>query len=297
MPPATDALESESKCEFEFDVATAVDHEGDDRWSIAVDEGFTVGPKPNGGYLLAMAARAAGEALGHAGSDHHDPLAASAHFLWAPDPGPAEVHVEVLRTGRSASQVRTTLTQGAQRCLDATFTMGRLPDDEDPALWSSRPPVDLPPIEECIRLPASREGAPFVVSIMDRAHLHADPACLGFASGTPSGRGELRGWLSFGDGRPADPLGLLFFLDCFPPATFDIGRSGWVPTLSLSAYVRARPAAGPLRARQVAQVVRDARVDEVCEIWDAAGRLVGQATQLAGIRFEEPGSLVAFPGS
>jgi hypothetical protein len=254
-----------------------------------------VGPKPNGGYLLAVAARAAGEALDQAGSSHRDPLAATAHYLWAPDPGPADVVVEVLRTGRSASQVRTTLTQDGQRCLDATFTIGLLPHDEDPALWSARPPVELPPIERCVRLPASREGAPFVVSVLDRAHLHVDPACLGFTSGSPSGAGELRGWLSFGDGRPADPLGLLFFLDCFPPATFDIGRSGWVPTLSLSAYLRARPVRGPLRARQAAQMVRDGRVDEVCEIWDAAGRLVGQATQLAGIRFEDPEALVPFP--
>lgn len=282
---------------FEFDVATAVapaDQPG--TFDVVVDAGFTVGPKPNGGYLLAVAARAVGDVLAAAGSEHVDALAATTHFLWAPDPGPATVDVEVLRTGRSASQARATIRQGDRRCVDVTFTMGLLPDEPQPAVWSAVPAIELPPIEECVRLPAHREGAPFVVAIMDRSDLRLDPACLGFALGTPAGRGELRGWVSFGDGRPVDPLGLLYFLDCFPPATFDIGRSGWVPTLSLTTYLRARPAPGPLRAVMRAQHIGSGRVDEVCEIWDAAGTLVAQATQLAAIRFEDESAIAPFPG-
>ena len=275
----------------EFDRATAVEAAGESRWTFTVDEGFTVGPKPNGGYLLAVAARAAGITVGEAGAEHRDPLAASAHYLRAPDPGPAEVTVEVLRTGRGASQALATISQDGRRCVEAAFTLGTLGEDADPAVWSQLPPPAIAAREECVRLPAHREGAPFVVAIMDRTDLRMDPDCLGFALGAPSGRGELRAWVSFADGREADPLGLLYFLDCFPPATFDIGPSGWVPTLSLTAYLRARPVPGPLRARQVAQVVRDGRVDEVCEIWDAADRLVGQATQLAAVRFNDEGSL------
>ena len=59
------------------------------------------------------------------------------------------------------------------------------------------------------------------------------------------------------------------------------------PTLSLTAYVRARPAPGPLRIRQWAQSVDTGRVDEVCEVWDADDRLVAHATQLAAIRIPE----------
>lgn len=280
----------------EFDLATAVRPRPDGTtWDLDVDAGFTVGPKPNGGYLLACAARAAGEALGAAGSTHRDALAASAHYLWAPDPGPAHIDVEVLRTGRSASQVRATIHQGDRRCVDVTLTVGTLPDAPGPATWSALEPVSLPPIEDCTRIPASREGAPFVVAIMDRTDLRMDPACLGFAVGAPTGTGELRAWIAFADDRPVDPLGLLYFLDAFPPATFDIAPSGWVPTLSLTTYLRARPAPGPLRAVQRAQVVADGRVDEVCEIWDATGQLVGQATQLAAVRFNDEAEVVPYP--
>jgi hypothetical protein len=270
----------------EFHLATAVDAAGEGRFTTAIDDGWTVGPKPNGGYLLAILARAAGDACVAGGGAHRDPLAATAHYLWAPDPGPAEVTVDVLRTGRSASHVRATLAQGERTCVEATFTLGTLAEDAPPAWWSGLTPLTLPPIDDCVLIPAHREGMPFVVSIMDRAHVHLDPACMGFAVGQPSGGGELRGWSQWADGAPVDPLGLLFFVDSFPPATFELVASGWVPTLSLTAYAGPRPAPGPLRIVQRAQVVGSDRVDEVCEVWDSADQLVAQATQLAAIRLD-----------
>src|SRR3954452_23299197 len=134
----------------EFDLATAVHRRsGGAIFDAEVDAGWTVGPKPNGGYLLAIAARAAGRELEAAGITHPDPLAATAHYLRAPDPGAAEVAVEVLRPGRSASQVRAVLSQHGKACVDATFTMGSLPDPAPEAWWSDLPPVDLAPIEAC----------------------------------------------------------------------------------------------------------------------------------------------------
>ena len=106
----------------------------------------------------------------------------------------------------------------------------------------------------------------------------------GFATGTPSGRGELRGWLELPGGALFDPVALLFAVDAFPPATFDITFAGWVPTLELTAYVRALPRPGPVRILQRAQLISAERVDEACYVWDGDGRLVAHGTQLAGIR-------------
>lgn len=269
----------------EFDRATAVQPRPDgSTFHAQVDPGWTVGPKPNGGYLLALAARAAADGLATTGGRHRDPIAATAHYLRAPNPGPIEVATQILRAGRSASQVRTALTQGGATCMEATYTLADLPVQATEPWWSAAPPPPVAPYEQCPRIPAHRDGMDFSVSIMDRVELRLDPAVLGFASGQPSGSGELRGWISFADDRPADPLGLLFFLDALPPATLELVATGWVPTLSLTTYLRARPAAGPLRVRMRAQLVSDDRVDEVCEIWDSTGALVGQATQLAAIR-------------
>lgn len=273
---------------YEFDTATTV-RPGNPpgSYDVDIDPGWAVGPKPNGGYLVALAGRAAADALAVAGSDHADPIAATAHFLRAPDPGPGRISTEVLRTGRSASQVQTTILQDDRPCVIATYTVATLATEPGEAWWSNRPPVDLAPFEDCFRLPGEREDAPFPVSIMDRCDLRLDPDDLGFATGQPSGRAELRGWITFADGRPMDALGLLMITDALPPATFDLVQTGWVPTLTITSYVRALPAPGPLRIRQVAQVVDHDRFDEVCEVWDSTGRLVAQATQLAAIRLPE----------
>jgi len=273
---------------YEFDLATDVRSTAEaTSFDITIDAGFAVLGKANGGYLVAVAGRAAGMALAEAAPTHRDPMASTAHYLAAPDPGPAQILTTVLRAGRSASQVRTALIQDGKVCVETTFTMGAVRADGGAQWWSDRRPLELAPREECFRVPSRQEGAPFDLTIMDRVDLRMDPADLGFTRGEPAGRGALRGWISFADGRPIDPLGLLFLLDAFPPATVDLAASGWVPTLSLSAYVRALPTPGPLRMVQRTQVVDGGIIDEVCEAWDSSGRLVAQATQLASVRFAE----------
>ena len=278
---------TDQPAESAFDAATTVTTSADGiSHELAIDPGWTVGTKPNGGYLLAAVARAARATLAHAGSTHADPLAVSATYVTAPDPGAAEILTEVLRTGRTASQVAARLVQDGRTCVEATLTISTLDPAAEP-WWSDEAAVELPPPDECRRLPSAREGAPFTVPIMDRVDLRLDPAVLGFAAGQPGGAGELRGWLSFADGRPFDSLALLFALDALPPATFELAATGWVPTLQLTTYVRAVPAPGPLRVRQRARLVEGGLVDELCEVWDSRGRLVGTATQLAAIRVGE----------
>lgn len=250
---------------------------------ITVDAGWTIAGKPNGGYLLATMARAAGSSVASAeGPEHPHPVTATAHYLTSPDPGPAEVHVEVLRRGRRMSQARARLVRDGSACVEATFTLGRHHSATEP-WWTDVAVPDLPPPDDCVRLPGAGPGG-VSLPIMEQVDLRLDPAVTGFSRGEPAGRGELRGWLSFTDGRAQDPLSLLFALDAFPPATFDLASTGWVPTLELTAYVRALPAPGPLRVRQRARLVEADLVDEVCHVWDSRGRLVAQATQLAGIR-------------
>ncbi|HZA87624.1 MAG TPA: thioesterase family protein [Acidimicrobiales bacterium] len=274
-----------------FDRATAVSAAGGaaDRavFAIEVDPDWTIGDKPNGGYLLATLARAAIATVGSIeGPDHPHPVAATAHYVASPPLGPAEAHLEVLRRGRRMSQTRARLIRDdGSPCVEATFALGR----HDPATepwWSDVAEPDLPPRDDCVRLPGVAPTG-VALPIMQHVDVRLDPAVMGFASGQPSGAGELRGWLTFADGRPPDPLALLFAVDAFPPATFDLAMSGWVPTLELTVYVRGVPAPGPLLVRQRAGLVEAGLVDEVCHVWDSRGRLVAQATQLAGIRVGE----------
>lgn len=257
---------------------TALTETGPGAYDASIDPQWTIAGKPNGGYLLAMLGRAA-----TAISPHRHVIAASAHYLHSPEPGPVRVVAEVLRAGRSASQVHARLLQDGRPCVDSLLTITDLDAGAKPYWDAGLPAASAAPAETCVRLPAL-SPAGFAVPIMDEVDLRIDPATLGFAGGRPSGRGELRGWLALAGDEPFDPIALLYAVDAFPPATFEIELTGWVPTLELSVYVRALPAPGPVQVLQRAQLIDAQRVDETCFVWDSTGRLVAQGTQLAGVR-------------
>src|SRR4051794_39971613 len=107
-----------------FEVVSALTDLEDGRFSGFVSPAWTIAGHPNGGYLLAMLGRAA------ATVSHHDHvIAASAHYLRSPEPGPVQVRAAVLRAGRSASQVRARMRQGDRECVEALLTVSHLEAD------------------------------------------------------------------------------------------------------------------------------------------------------------------------
>jgi hypothetical protein len=252
-----------------------------DAFAAEVDPEWSIAGKPNGGYLLTLCAQAAAQRR-RSGERHPHVIAASATYLSATPFGPVRLQVEELRSGRSGSVLRSRLlTEDGELRVEAMVTFGRLRDDARP-YHDGVPRIQLPPISECVRMSVDAPG--FTVPLMGVLDEHLDPACLGWAAGSPSGEGELRGYLAFSDGRAFDPLALLLAVDALPPATFDVGLTGWVPTMQLSVWVRALPAPGPLVVRQRARLAEAALVDETCDVWDSRGRLVATGHQLAAVR-------------
>lgn len=272
----------------QFDTATAVTREAPGRYVANVDPVWSIGGRPNGGYLMAMVARAACLEVSDAADPDGglDPLAVSASFPASPSPGEVRLEVEVVRRGRAFSTVHARMTQGAATQVDALVTCGHLPHAATTRHDGTTAPV-LPPIDECFELPT--EGPGFEVLLMQVVRQQLDPAVLGWTRGEPSGQPEVRGYVSLADGREPDPLSLVLVVDAAPPPTFALGIRGWIPTLQLSAWVRRRPAPGPLVVRSRPSLVVAADdgtgfTDETCEIWDSTGALVAHGTQLAGLR-------------
>jgi acyl-coenzyme A thioesterase PaaI-like protein len=251
---------------------------GSGRFAGAVSPEWTIRGRPNGGYLLAMLGRAAA-----AVAPHPDVIAASAYYLRAPEPGPVELDAQLLRAGRTASHVEATMSQDGEPCVRALLITSRLDPAASPYWERGLPEPGLVDYERCARLPArSPDGAR--IAIMEQVEVRLEPDSSGFTRGEPGGRGELRGWLALPGGEDFDPGSLLFAVDAFPPATFDLEFSGWVPTLELTVYVRALPQPGPVRVLQRAYLIDGQRVDESCFVWDRSGRIVAQGRQLAGVR-------------
>ena len=274
--------------DLSFDTATAVQETGDPNvFATTVNHLWTVGDKPNGGYLLALLGRAARVTARQAGGPDWEVLSGAITYLRPPGLGPATVHTTLLRSGRTAAHVRTVLVQGPDTLADAVVVLGQLPIDPS-VRYDGTPPFEAPDPEDCVRLtPKIPTGV--YVGIMDVLELRLDPATLPFTPSTPpvGATAELRGWTRFADGRDPDALSLLFFADAIPPATLMIGSSGWVPTLQMSLYVRACPAPGWLAIRMAANLVADGVVDETCVVWDSRGHVVAQGTQLARLRFPD----------
>ncbi len=61
----------------------------------------------------------------------------------------------------------------------------------------------------------------------------------------------------------------------------NLGRSGWAPTVQLTALLRSHPANGWLRLLVDCRAVHDKWFDEDVMVIDSVGRLICQARQLA----------------
>ncbi|MGA5703710.1 thioesterase family protein [Peterkaempfera bronchialis] len=270
----------------EFDRGTAVtEHPAEPGvYRTELDGGWRIGGGINGGLLLATAARALSREL-RSGSGHPDPYSISAYYLSASTPGPATLHTEVVRRGRSVSTGQVSLTQQrpdgtrAER-LRALATYGDL-DALPKDVRTSATPPELPPPDQCIGADQAPPDFLAQADLLHRLDLRLDPACVGWALGAPSGSGTIRGWLRLADGRDPDPLMLLLAADSLPPVTFDLGLFGWTPTLELTVHVRAKPAPGWLLVSHTTRNLAGGYLEEDAEVWDSTGRLVAQSRQLA----------------
>ncbi|MEW2165900.1 thioesterase family protein [Streptomyces sp. NPDC007084] len=267
----------------EFDRDTAVTERAPGVYDVDLSAGWTIITAVNGGYLLAVIGRALAHAL-----PHSDPFTVSAHYLTASQPGPAVIRTEVVRTGRTLSTGQASLFQYDEagreveriRVLASYGDLDALPDD---VRTTAVPPV-FPPMDQCFGPQDAPAPIPGSSAITDRLFLKLDPATLGWALGAPSGKGEMRSWFGLADGRDADPLSLLLAVDALPPTAFEIGLSGWVPTVELTVHVRCRPAPGPLRVSITTRNLAGGFLEEDAEVWDSADRLVAQSRQLARAR-------------
>ncbi|MFB4319697.1 thioesterase family protein [Actinomadura sp. 21ATH] len=258
-----------------FGEATAVERVAEGRYSVELDDGYLIGTALNGGYLLAVLARAAVDA-----TPHEHPISTAANFLRVSGPGPAEVRVDVSKVGRTAATSRVSLVQDGRTLIESLITTGTLDPAAEPD-WAGEPPVPpVPPIEKCT------EGLQNIErdrGFADRVDMRFDPATMGWLDGQPAGRPELRAWFRLPDGEDADAYVLALAVDALPPVALNLGAKGWAPTVELTWHMRAVPAPGPLALHGSGRLLTGGWFDEEVEVWDSAGRLVAQSRQIARV--------------
>jgi acyl-CoA thioesterase len=282
-----------------FDSDTALEEAGPGRWRAWAPEHWFVARGPNGGYLAAVAARAAEAAAGR-------PLRSlTLHFIAAPAVGPIDVAVTLERVGRTYTAASIRLEQdGAPKTL-ALATLGALPDDGPE--WDAAPPPEATPLAETERIPPEQANVPAFMRNYDLRWANVtspgDPSLRGSADvtspGDPSSRGsdgETRipgsgGWMRTAAPRVLDAPLVAAMTDAWAPAAFvALGRFGSAPTLDLTIHIRRPlPPAGMapedyVLGRFTSRLSVAGVWEEDGELWTPAGELIAQSRQLALIR-------------
>ncbi|MDH3606751.1 MAG: thioesterase family protein [Acidimicrobiia bacterium] len=249
---------------------TAVTPTEDGRFTGEIQPGWDIVGNANGGYLLAIAARAASAA-----ADGREPASVTAHYLAPGKPGPVSIVTELQKQGRRFSTVRATMSD-ADRPLVAllgSFRDTSIEMDSVERVEAVRP--EMPPPDECVPVePTETFPPPF----MGKVELRLHPEDATNSAGVP----RFRGWFRLRDDEVIDSFGLLVAVDSFPPTIFNAQLPvAWTPTIELTAHVRGTPEPGWLRCQFTTRFISGGYLEEDGEVWDGSGRLVAQSRQLA----------------
>lgn len=253
--------------------ATAATETAPGEWKAEIHDGWDIGGRANGGYLMALAGRTMLMASGRT-----RPASITAHFLRPGIAGPVTLQTEVVKEGRQLSTVTAQLAAEKpilQLIGGFTDSAGQ-PNPQDRILAE---PPDLPAPEECLQIEESEEGFP--PPLMRWLDLRLHPADNFYEAG-PTGTPLIRGWLRLRNDEPWDTIGLLLAADALPPTVFNSGlQIAWTPTVEMTVHIRGVPKPGWLRCNFSSRFITGGYIEEDGELWDESGTLVAQSRQLA----------------
>ncbi len=158
----------------------------------------------HGGYLVAVAVLGAQRVVGDR------PIrTVTTNFLRPGQPGPADVDVDVVRRGRSITNLIVTLSQSSKPVVVSHVTAA---DAVESSSWEAVADLDLPPLDACVPI-----EPPPGVGHFDHGVALLDPVDLPFSHGP---RARVAGYMRPIEPRVIDAAWLAMALDWFPPASF-----------------------------------------------------------------------------
>jgi hypothetical protein len=246
----------------------------DNGFEANLNEHWTIGPKIHGGVMLALCAKAARDAYAYSG---FEPVAVSADFLSAPDPGPVRLTTTVQKRGRRIGLVDVALSQGERICVRTVVTLGD-PEHHVAPLLSANPVTALMSVEPPAHIEPIGPGHPAAAINNLARGCDIRPELTETVS--EAGAPVFKIWV-----RPkAGPVDVLFALMCGDisvPVCYAVNRRGWAPTVQMTAYLRGLPDDGWLRVACTTTQIGQDWFDEDHTVVDSAGRIIVQTRQLA----------------
>lgn len=230
---------------------------------------------PNGGYLSAIALRAAGGCA----PQGHRPVTYSCQYLASPASGEIAVEAELVKPGRSAACINVRLVQAGRLALQAqVWTTARDvgPDRMDFRAPDAPPPHELRPFDSY--MPADFKPHPFW------SHIEGRPVRF-LAEGETDPRGAVAEcWYRLKDFPPTadlflDSARLPLLIDTLPWPTFHHALaeppSYIAPSLDLTVWFHDPPRGCDwLLAESHAPIARGGLIHGGARLWSADGRLL-----------------------
>jgi acyl-CoA thioesterase len=281
-----------------FFATTAVTPVGPDRYRANIDPAWNLRPLPQGGIATAIAVRAMAQTLGEPSQTLR-----GLHTVFAAQvrDGEVDIAVEVLRRGRSISQLRAEVTSpGADRGHLTTAIFG----GERPGFdfTDLQPPADVGPPDA---YPSFRDAVPdeaqqYVVQMPFWAERVEGRPAIGHAPWEEyvPDRAERAFWYRFdepplrADGS-LDPLALVVLADTMPGAVSErVGRTGplertwFAPSIDLTVHLLDVCRSPWVLAHNRARFAGHGYASADMALWDCGAdgigtpRLVAYATQL-----------------
>ena len=263
---------------FDRDVTATPD--GDSRFTIPLSDEWSINNTPNGGFIMALLARAMDpertEQDRADGNGRNRSAIITANYLARSKKAPAQIHVETMGVSNTYIRKQASLIQEDTLRIQAMATYVR-PKEQTFETAYDTSPESVAAWEDCVRVPAMPG-----YSLFDMIDLRLDPQSAGWMEGRLANRAVMKGWIQFADHRPVDLDAVTLFADCFPPCVFaSRGMVAWVPTIEYSVNVRMLPDTHRLKGIFSSRFISGGLVEEDGELWDAAGNLIAISRQIA----------------
>ncbi len=285
---------------FSEQTAVVRDHAVPGRYRAEVSGDWNAPILPQGGVVAALGLRAMGEELG---VPDQRLRSVSIVFAGKVPPGPVAIDVNVLRRGRSVSQLAATVRPtGAGAGLTVLAVFG-----------SSRPGfafTDLTaPQGDPLEIAPSIADRPesyrtWTKTVWDHVEYRLAKGHFPWSAPWQPGFSERIAWLRFHDtprleDGTVDPLALVSLCDFMPGAIVE--RMGpdcpffLAPSMDLAVHLLTRSSSDWFLGRNRCRFAGEGYASLEMELWDPTGGLVAYATQVALLTFPETPDSVAPP--
>ena len=258
----------------QFDEDTLLAPDEPFSFSGHITENWSINGVPDGGYLMAILAKA----MIHQSEMKSTPII-TANYLSRCEPGEARILIERIAASKQFERFQAQLHQNGKEKIRAFGTFAS--ENIDCVLESyevSEPRVTE--LEKCLPVPELPN-----YTLFSQVDIRLDPICTGWVSGELTDNSEMMGWIKFKNDRPFDILSILLVADSFPPAVLSSqGMVAWVPTIEFSVNIRNIPTTQWLKCIFRTRFITCGLLEEDGEIWDEAGRLIAISRQIAQYR-------------